>query len=202
MRRIVTLSFSGAAFFAGFGAGKARACDCDPVPPESSPQDAAPTYDALFFGELIDQECDFVPSSESANSLRWLKFKVLRSWKGVTGTEVLVLTEAGGSFAGCGFWGEAGNWALILARTLPDGSLEVPVCTWLPESYGGREHIEKLDEIGVPGISLTSGLDTNFAEIDVPARPCGTGIFEVCPLAALGLLVQRFVRTRRRAVHS
>ncbi len=191
MDRVVTLGVTVSAILAFALAGvPARACDCMPLDPE----EGFSSSDAVFLGRLVAQEPDF-PFPTPLTPFRWLDFEVLQSWKGVTGTQVTVITEPGGSFAGCGLWGSTGDAFLIFATVEPGGGqLEVPGCSWLNVGYGAEEAIVELEQLGNEPLTLIDGSDPEFPLTSSAQRGglCGSGVLAfMLPLLFAFLVAER-----------
>ena len=176
-------------------ASPAQACSCGLIDMEG----AIDNSDAVFLGEIVDQEPD-TAGPTLLHPLRWLDLRVIQSWKGVTGTEVRVFTEPGGSIAGCGLYGRTGDLTLLFAdRGGHSGYLEVPVCSWI-SGYYLEESLAELAALGIDALELIEGLDPNYARTTgfLGLGLCGAGILPamfVC-LAAFSVSIARRRRSR------
>ena len=77
-----------------FRTSAVKACECDPPPPREVYKMAA----AVFVGEVVEINDSKVNLFESATNVgSWaVKFRVVRYWKGVKGTEITVHSDLGG----------------------------------------------------------------------------------------------------------
>jgi hypothetical protein len=178
------------------GTGIARACSCDP----GSVPDAFASADAVFLGKLTREEADYEPllpdpvPADYRPPDRWLNFEVLYTWKGVTGRDVGAITWAGGSFAGCGFFGTVGETYLIFAVVDPQKQrLRLPGC-WKRSPEQLQEEVTELDTLAVR-TRPDSGADPLFPPERSRAScfPCGIGAASGALFSALGLILFRFL---------
>ena len=184
---------------------RALACSCAPPPPVAEHLADA---DAVFLGELVDEEPDFqpvyplffllFPSPNYRPPDRALTFRVIASWKGVTGTEVGLATYAGGQ--SCGFFGEIGEEYLLYARTDPDPSkLWVSLCSFEREETAASD-IAVLDTL-TTRLELVAGDDPTFPPERVGLGLCGLGSFLASQFSMMFLISYRYhsIRLRRFA---
>lgn len=128
---------------------------------------------------------------------RNLTFRVIASWKGVTGTDVGLVTEAGGSFATCGFFGVIGGEYLLYARKDPDSDkLRVKLCTF---RQGESAEIETaaLDAI-TTRLQLVTGDDPISPPEEIRFALCGLGTVMALSVSLLFLVTQRCHSVRRQ----
>ncbi len=177
--------------------GDAQACSCLPGSLTERFEDA----DAVFLATLVDEQADFqpqypllpVPWYESPG--RWLHFHVITSWRGVVGEEVGVVTDAGGSFLSCGFFGTVGDNYLIFGYIDPQhGRLSVSGCSGFAEQYAADD-IVQLGEVANP-LELVPGDDPQFPSIVGRVGPlfCGAGGLAALACCFLSLVCARAVR--------
>jgi hypothetical protein len=157
--------------------GVSVACQCtEPAPAAIAFVDA----DVVLFGEIISEWTD----EDNVYSWRHLTVRVQKSWRGVTGTEVGVITEPLSS--GCGTPAVLGDELLIYATEYSSENrvLHVSACS---RSATGAEVWEDLNEftrLGLKPLELVEGADPNYppeenpAEdpVEVVADPCGSGM--------------------------
>ncbi len=182
-------------------AEKAIACSCAQPPPVEE-RFAAATV--VFVGELIDEEPDYEPDwpGDSVSGWTWprrgLTFRVIASWKGITGTEVGARTDAGGSFTTCGFFSDIGQVSLIYGWTNPDtGELSLGLCSFV-RGTGMDSDVDALDAL-VDRIELVDDVDPNYPPETFPQGPCGLGALQAIIASLLGMSA---LRSSRRPVRS
>lgn len=171
------------------------ACSCGYITAPSVAQKLA-SADAVFLAELVDEEPDFEPLYRFTPD-RNLTFRVIASWKGVTGTDVGLVTEAGGSFASCGFFGVIGREYLLYARKDPDSDkLRVKLCTF---RQGESAEIETaaLDAI-TTRLQLVTGDDPTSPPEEIRFALCGLGTVMALSVSLLFLVTQRCHSVRRQ----
>lgn len=141
----------------------ANACDCSPPALDVGFE----SHDTVFHGVLIAEEPDF-PSPAAERPLRWLRFSVLRSFKGEDCAELTVWTEPGGSFAGCGLWGRIGDGMVVFASDSDDGSRHVVgFCAAYPEPTDLE--LPQLEELAAARSGDPAPCDPEPADPDSPS---------------------------------
>ena len=185
--RLIFVCFVLPVFLAG-GLRTAGACDClvDPTPTIEEPFRG---FDVVFLGTLSSQEPDY-SSPSGPDDYRAINFEVIESWKGATGTQIGVLTEPGGSFAGCGLWGDVGDRIVVFANVLADrDELLVPGCAILPYEYA-TEYSSGLEELGIESLELIVGDDSSYPPYRLfGGVVCGVGTFGGMIASLVGLLL-------------
>lgn len=165
----------------------ASACSCfDPSPVDEAFDKAT----AVFFAELVDEEPDFEPGYPSGPLPPWyrfpvreLTFRVIVSWKGVSSTNIGLVTSAGGF--SCGFYGDIGERYLIYAYE-NNCQLVVTLCSFWPEHAAALEMAE-LDSIA-DRIQLADGPEVICPPVESLLRGlCGNGIILGLLLSLTGL---------------
>lgn len=182
----------------------AYACDC--IGP-GDPGEAIDFADAVFVGTITRRAPDFqLREFEALNNtffMRDFHFVVSQSWKGVTGTEVGLITNSDGG--SCGLEEGVGAKMLIYASRFDgNGDLSTSGCSVLPFGcseclQGAEDHIAEFARLGIAELELTEGADPLYPPSAISSFPiCGTGIgmaFMMSTLSLIGLV--RITRSRR-----
>lgn len=170
MHKIV---FSGVMLMALFFSERTLGCDlfCEPIDEQIS-------ADVIFFGRLVFQEPD-VPNPPWA-ALRRMDFEVLVGFKGVQSTRITLLTDTGGSFAGCGFYASLGEKVLVYAWLDEEaGGAVVSACSPRELNFGAAsDEMSALRAMGFEPLELTDETDLQYFP---GTNACGWGT----PFAAL-----------------
>ena len=177
-------------------ADKAIACSCaQPAPAEERFAAAS----VVFVGELIDKESACVPDWPQDPSFGWtvprrgLTFRVVASWKGITGSQVGAQTWVGGQ--SCGFTGDIGTVSLFYAGTDSDtGELLISLCS-VVDGTSMDSDVDALDAL-VDRIELVDDVDPNYPPVPFPPGPCGLGALQAIISSMLGMAALRSSRRR------
>jgi hypothetical protein len=149
------------------------ACSCLKVPSiDESFRDA----DAVFFGQAVDGSYSGVE----------VKFRVERAWKGVSFSEVTVLT----SNSSCGFLFEEGESYVVYASKMSGGEYATGACSGTVHIKHAGEQLASLK--GKATLPLTPA-PTNYWKIGLT-----TALFVSLSLG-LGFLLRLLIRIRRAA---
>ncbi len=178
-------------------ADQAIACTCTEPAPAEERFTAAPV---VFLGELIDEDRGFQPLWPGWRvPRRGLAFRVVASWKGITGSEVGAQTWVGGG--SCGFAGDIGEVSLFYGRTDPDtNELLIGLCSVVHETSMDSD-IEALDAL-VDRIELVDDVDPNYPPETFPPGPCGLGALQAIISSLLGMAALRSARRPLRDVRA
>jgi hypothetical protein len=159
--------------------------------------------DAVFLAEVVNQGHSTDPRDD-AGSTRAINLRVLRSWKGVTGTQVGVVTAATG--AACGLATDIGDQLVVYGSVREgDDRLRVSLCDRTGLLEGATGDADALDAMGITPLYLVPGPDPLYPPADLPInqprRPpsaCGA-----LGLAGFGMLFMTLlcVRTSSGAKH-
>lgn len=177
--------------FLADGLRTADACSClfAPTPTIEEPFEG---FDVVFLGVLSSQEPDYESDFSDPDDYRVINFEVVQSWKGATGTQIGILTEPGGSFAGCGLWGEVGDRFVIFANALTDqdGSLVTGCSRLRYGTPGATEYISALEDLGIESLELVVGDDPSYPPYRLfGGIVCGVGTFGGMVASLVGLLL-------------
>ncbi len=120
----------------------ARACSCAaPVSPEAALERAS----AAFSGQvtkIIRPLLDRLGLTDSGE--HEVKFRVIRTWKGVVGPEVVVRTRLTGE--ACGYPFVIGRAYLVFVREILPG-IETGICTGTRDLADADEEVQALDAV-------------------------------------------------------
>jgi hypothetical protein len=155
----------------------AVACSCNlPAPVVIEFADA----DAVFFGKIVSEWTD----EDGDPVWRYLKIRVEKSWRGVTGTEAGLVTDPVRST--CAIEAVVGDEVLVYAGEVPDGSrmLYVDWCSRMLTGSDAWEDRSEFTRLGLEPLELTDGPDPVYTPKENPAKspvesvanPCGSGM--------------------------
>ena len=205
-RRYTALGFALVILLGVLPYHRAVACDC-------TSSESRLCADAIFVGEILEQDPDSGSESESESAsassdlstvFRRFNFHVLRSLRGIDGDTVGILSDS----SDCGLYGSVGDKLLVYASRDPTTGLLTTQECWVrrysdpPLDDRPEREVEALRTLGLDHVNLMEGADPVSPPFDLSlsiGRPrpslCGAGMF---PLVAGIAGVFPIVRLRSR----